>query len=58
MGKLTDRASLVQAREVLKKEIESNKCRILICAGTGCVAGGSGEIYERMCELVEGHPGI
>ncbi len=58
MGKLTDRASLVQAREALKKEIESNQCRILICAGTGCVAGGSGEIYNKMCQLVEGHPGI
>ncbi len=34
------------------------KCRILICAGTGCLAGGSGEIYERMCELVEEHPDV
>ncbi|MFR9000775.1 MAG: hypothetical protein ACLVIY_10665 [Anaerobutyricum soehngenii] len=29
------------------------RCRILICAGTGCLAGGSGEIYEKMCELIK-----
>ena len=58
MEKIMDRASLTAVRETLKKEIESNKCRILICAGTGCVAGGSGEIYEKMCELVKDNPNV
>ena len=34
-------------------KVSSTKCRILICAGTGCLAGGSGEIYEKMCELTK-----
>ena len=38
--------------------MEQSKCRILICAGTGCLAGGSGAVYERMCELVAGDPDI
>ena len=58
MEKLMDRASLIQVREELKKEIENNKCRILICAGTGCVAGGSGEIYDKMCQLVKDNPNV
>lgn len=27
-------------------------CQILICAGTGCLAGGSGEICEKLSELI------
>lgn len=34
-----------------QKEIESQQVRILICAGTGCLAGGSDRIYERLQEL-------
>ena len=30
----------------------------MICAGTGCLAGGSGEIYKKMCELVKGYPDV
>ena len=58
MGKLKDRGALTAIRETLKKDIESNQCRVLICAGTGCVAGGSADIYDKMCELVAGHPGV
>jgi len=36
----------------MEKKIADTKCRILICAGTGCLAGGSGDIYKKMCELV------
>ena len=46
MSKITSRESLEQLRELSKKEIDNNKCRILICAGTGCIAGGSGAIYD------------
>ncbi|MEY8364470.1 NADH-quinone oxidoreductase subunit NuoF [Anaerovoracaceae bacterium 41-7] len=58
MNKITDRQSLAKVREASKKEIESNKCRILICAGTGCIAGGSAEIYDKMCELVAQNPDV
>lgn len=58
MAKLTNYEELNQVKENAKKEIENSKCRILICAGTGCLAGGSGKIYERMCELVAEDPDV
>ncbi len=58
MEKMKDRASLEAARKDFEREIESSKCRVLICAGTGCMAGGSGEIYEKMCQLAELHPEV
>ncbi len=58
MNKITDRQTLAKVRESSKKEIESNKCRILICAGTGCIAGGSAKIYDKMCELVAQNPDV
>lgn len=58
MERLTNYEGLNQVRENAKKEIEQSKCRILICAGTGCLAGGSGKIYERMCELVASEPDV
>ncbi len=58
MNKIINREALSKARETAKKSVESRRCRILICAGTGCLAGGSGEIYEKMCELVADEPNI
>lgn len=49
---------LDQVREQSLETIANSKCRILICAGTGCLAGGSGEIYEKMCELVKENPDV
>lgn len=56
--RIESREALNQLRENAGKVISASKCRILICAGTGCLAGGSGEIYEKMCELVKDHPDI
>ncbi|MDD3141725.1 MAG: NADH-quinone oxidoreductase subunit F, partial [Lachnospiraceae bacterium] len=58
MVEIRNREILADVKEASDKVIKESKCRILICAGTGCLAGGSGEIYERMCELVEAHPGV
>lgn len=58
MSRIENKEALNQLREEAKQTIEKSKCRILICAGTGCLAGGSGEIYERMCELVKDHPDV
>lgn len=48
--------------QALRKEAEQNlhaaKMRILICAGTGCIASGSKEIYDRMVELTDNHEGV
>lgn len=58
MQKIENKEILEQVRAKAEQEIKSSKCRILICAGTGCLAGGSGKIYERMCELVKENPDI
>lgn len=58
MAKIENRQVLDEIRVSSKEKIEKSSCRILICAGTGCLAGGSGQIYERMCELVAEHPDI
>lgn len=58
MQKVDNREKLNVLQKETKEQVENSKCRILICAGTGCLAGGSGEIYKKMCELVEGNPEV
>ncbi len=58
MQKIENRQVLDEIRVKSKEKIEKSTCRILICAGTGCLAGGSGKIYEKMCKLVQDHPEI
>ena len=45
------RTELQEYREFCLAGLNAQKCRILICAGTGCVAGGSIDIYNRIIEL-------
>lgn len=52
--KINSREDLKLAREAAIAEMNSQTKRILICAGTGCLAGGSDRIYEKMKELAEG----
>jgi len=58
MEKIMNQSQLNQVKERELEIIKNSKCRILICAGTGCLAGGSGKIYERMCELVKDNPDV
>ena len=51
MNRLSSREDLASIRKQSEDRIAGIKCRILICAGTGCLAGGSQKIYEKMCEL-------
>ena len=46
-------AELNQTKEQYKKSLDAQYKKVLVCAGTGCVAGGSLEIYERLKELAE-----
>ena len=39
----------VQAKELLA----ADRREVLVCAGTGCVAGGSLDIYARLKELID-----
>ncbi len=58
MQKIDSREKLNEIRDSESSKVKNSKCRILICAGTGCLAGGSGEIYKKMCELIDGDPNI
>ncbi len=51
--RINTREELSQRRKEYKRSLDSQKKQILICAGTGCVAGGSLKIYDRMKELME-----
>ncbi len=58
MQKVESREILNQLHEKNKEQVANSRCRVLICAGTGCLAGGSGAIYEKMCELVADNPDV
>lgn len=58
MQRIENIEKLELVRENAKKAIGQSRCRILICAGTGCLAGGSGEIYEKMRRLTEEYPDV
>lgn len=40
-------------KDQYKKSLDAQYKKVLVCAGTGCVAGGSLEIYERLKQLAE-----
>ena len=58
MQKIENKQILNQLRDENKKRIANSKCRVLICAGTGCLAGGSGEIYKKISEMVADNPDV
>lgn len=51
--KVKSREELEALREEYRKALNSQDKQILVCAGTGCMAGGSLKIYERFKELIE-----
>ena len=50
---LHNREELQALRQKAEAELHRQKIRVLICAGTGCIASGSKEIYEKMHNLAE-----
>ena len=50
--RLNSREDLILTRKMAQAGIKEEKVRVLICSGTGCLAGGSHAIYDKMCELV------
>ncbi len=50
---IESKKELEALREKWSKGYENEKCRILICAGTGCVANGSLKVYEALKKSVE-----
>jgi NADH:ubiquinone oxidoreductase, NADH-binding (51 kD) subunit len=51
--KLKSRNELEQKRTKYAASLAAQAKQILICGGTGCVAGGSFEIFNRLKELME-----
>jgi len=47
---MPEKITLEQRKDRFEKSVACKKPRIIICAGTGCVAGGSLKIYERFRE--------
>ena len=56
--KINNASELNEIRDRVGESIQNSRCRILICAGTGCLAGGSGAIYEKMCQLIGDNPKV
>ena len=51
--KIKNREELIAKQEEYRASLNSQRKQILICAGTGCVAGGSLEIYAKMKDSKE-----
>lgn len=50
---LLNRSALNQTRNAYKRSLDAQDKKILVCAGTGCVAGGSLEIYAELARLIK-----
>ena len=51
--KMNNRQSLIDYRSSCKKMRDAEKIKVLVCCGTGCIAGGAFEVYEKLKELME-----
>lgn len=50
---LSNRQDLIELREAYSASIKLQTRKILVCAGTGCVAGGSLDIHDELIRLIE-----
>jgi NADH-quinone oxidoreductase subunit F len=50
---LQDRAALQKARQDYTRSLATERKKILVCAGTGCVSSGSLKIHQRLLDLVQ-----
>jgi NADH-quinone oxidoreductase subunit F len=50
---LLNRDDLMNMSEVYKSSLDKQTRKILICAGTGCVAGGALNIYQEFVRIME-----
>ncbi|MGO5114836.1 NADH-ubiquinone oxidoreductase-F iron-sulfur binding region domain-containing protein [Candidatus Avoscillospira sp. LCP25S3_F1] len=56
--KIQTREDLQQLRAAAQATIKNYSCRILVCAGTGCIATGSQKIYDKMVEIARDYPNV
>ncbi|MEG2143938.1 MAG: SLBB domain-containing protein, partial [Oscillospiraceae bacterium] len=50
---IKSRDELLKRRKDYKNSLKLQQKQILVCGGTGCIAGGSLKIYARLKELIE-----
>ncbi len=50
--RINTREELEARRKEYAASLKTQKKQVLICAGTGCVAGGSLNIYARLQEIL------
>ncbi|MDR2445175.1 MAG: (2Fe-2S) ferredoxin domain-containing protein, partial [Spirochaetaceae bacterium] len=53
MSKLTSRDALQKARAKYKKAFDAEKRKVFVCAGNGCIASGSLEVYAKIAETIK-----
>ena len=53
LERINSREELSVKREEYAKALNAQSKQILICGGTGCVAGGSLKIYDRLKQMME-----
>ena len=58
MNRITNVSELDAAVKQAEKMLHADSHRILVCAGTGCLAGGSQKIYDRFCEMAKQSEGV
>ena len=46
------RESLARARDAYNAALTRERTRILVCAGTGCIASGSLQLYDNLVDVV------
>ncbi|NLT17909.1 MAG: NADH-quinone oxidoreductase subunit NuoF [Clostridiales bacterium] len=50
---INSRKELQDLRRGLKAGLDKQTLKVLVCAGTGCIAGGSIDIYNRLSDLMK-----
>lgn len=50
---ISNREALKDYRAIFENSIKSETKKILICAGTGCIAGGAFDIYNELCRIMQ-----
>ena len=58
MNRITNVSELDAAVKQAEEMLHADSHRILVCAGTGCLAGGSQKIYDRFCEMAKQSDGV
>ena len=51
--RIESRQQLIECRKEFKKALDCQYKQVVICGGSGCVAGGSLKVYDRMKQFME-----